>query len=64
MYYCEFMPDHTMCKYKVCKIAPPLNQALTIHYWQGPTEECAKKEKFTGEERAELVRAHNDLRRR
>jgi len=46
MYYCEFMPDHTMCKYK------------------GPTEECAKKEKFTGEERAELVKAHNDLRRR
>jgi len=46
MYYCEFMPEHTMCIYP------------------GPTEECAKKEVLTEEERAELVKAHNDLRRR
>jgi len=46
MYYCEFWPDHTMCKYK------------------GPTEECSKKESLTEEERAELVKFHNDLRRR
>ena len=21
MYYCEFMPEHTMCKYPVCRIS-------------------------------------------
>ena len=31
---------------------------------QGPTEECSKKESLTEEERAELVKFHNDLRRR
>jgi len=46
MYYCEFWPGHTMCKYP------------------GPTEECAKKEALTDDDRAELVKIHNDRRRR
>ena len=31
---------------------------------QGPTEECAKKEALTDDDRAELVKIHNDRRRR